>query len=133
PSEPQPPTQLQTLAPNYQIPVSYQYSAGIQYSVDTNTLLAVGYAGSHQVHQGLNVNINQVPSADFLGVYEYENNGGSIGINPDTVRPYLSYSNIYVNTREAVTRYNSLQVSLERRLQRGLQVQLAYTYSHMIS
>ncbi len=128
PSEPQPPTQLQTLAPNYQIPVSYQYSTGVQYSINTDTLLAVGYAGSHQVHQGLNVNINQVPSADFLAVYNYENSGGSTGINPDTVRPYLGYSNIFVNTREAVTSYNSLQVSLERRLQRGLQVQLAYTY-----
>jgi hypothetical protein len=133
PSLPQPPTTLQTLAPNYQIPVSYQYSAGVQYSVNTDTLLAVGYAGSHQVHQGLNVNINQVPYGDLLGVYDYENSGGSLGINPDTVRPYLGYSNIYVNTRQAVTRYNSLQVSLERRLQRGLQVQLAYTYSHLIS
>ncbi len=133
PSQPQPPTALQTLAPNYQIPVSYQYSAGIQYSVTSDTLLALGYAGSHQVHQGLNVNINQVPSADFLSVYQYENSGGATGINPDTVRPYLGYSNIYVNTREAVTSYNSLQVSLERRLQRGLQVQLAYTYSHLIS
>jgi outer membrane receptor protein involved in Fe transport len=133
PSTPQPPIQLQTLEPNYDNPLSYQYSAGIQYSLTSDTLLAVGYAGSHQIHQGLNVDINQVPYSDLLGVYEYENSGGSLGVNPDTVRPYLGYSHIYVNSREAVTRYNSLQTSLERRLTRGLQVQLAYTFSHLIS
>jgi len=133
PSLPQPPNQLQTLEPNYDNPLSYQYSAGIQYSLTSDTLLAVGYAGSHQIHQGLNVDINQVPYAGLLGVYQYENSGGSTGINPDTVRPYLGYSHIYVNSREAVTRYNSLQTSLERRLTRGFEVQLSYTFSHLIS
>lgn len=133
PNAPQPPTQLQTLEPTYDNPLSYQYSAGIQYSVTSNTLLAIGYAGSHQIHQGLNVDVNQVPIADMPSVYTYENSGGSLGINPDTVRPFLGYSHIYVNSREAMTRYNSLQTSLERRLTRGLQVQLSYTFSHLIS
>jgi outer membrane receptor protein involved in Fe transport len=133
PNTPQPPIQLGSLEPNYDNPLSYQYSAGIQYSVTSDTLFALGYAGSHQIHQGLNVDINQVPYADLLSVYEYENSGGSLGINPDTVRPYLGYSHIYVNSREAVTSYNSLQASVERRLTRGLQLQLAYTFSHMIS
>jgi hypothetical protein len=133
PTLPQPPNTLQTLDPNYHPPLSYQYSAGIQYSLNTNTVLAVGYAGSHQIHQGLNVDVNQVPYADLLGVYQYENSGGAVGINPDTVRPYLGYSNIFVNSREATSRYNSLQTSLERRLTRGLQLQLSYTFSHLIS
>jgi outer membrane receptor protein involved in Fe transport len=133
PSAPQPPNTLQTLEPNYDNPLSYQYSAGIQYSVTPDTVLAVGYAGSHQIHQGLNVDINQVPYADLAGVYQYENNQGTLGINPDTVRPYLGYSHIFVNSREAVTRYNSLQTSLEHRLTRGLQLQLSYTFSHLIS
>ncbi len=133
PNLPQPPSTLQTLEPNYDNPLSYQYSAGVQYSLTSDTVLAIGYAGSHQIHQGLNVDINQVPYGDLLGVYQYENSGGSVGINPDTVRPYLGFSHIYVNSREAVTRYNSLQTSVERRLARGLQLQLAYTFSHLIS
>ncbi|HEX4810888.1 MAG TPA: hypothetical protein VH325_18260 [Bryobacteraceae bacterium] len=76
PNTPQPPIQLQTLEPNYQNPLSYQYSAGIQYSVSSDTLFAVGYSGSHQIHQGLNVNINQIPTADLLDVYNYEETGG---------------------------------------------------------
>ena len=133
PAAPQPPIALGSLEPNYDNPLSYQYSAGIQYSLTSNTVLAVGYAGSHQIHQGLNVDINQVPISDLLSVYQYENNGGALGVNPDIVRPFLGFSHIYVNSREAVTRYNSLQTSLVRRLTRGLQVQLAYTFSHMIS
>ncbi len=133
PDVPQPPTTLQTLEPNYDNPESYQYSAGIQYSLSSDTVLAVGYAGSHQIHQGLNVDINQVPYSSLLAVYQYENSGGSSGINPDTVRPYLGYSHIYVNAREGVSRYNSLQTSLNRRLTRGLQLQLSYTWSHLIS
>lgn len=77
--------------------------------------------------------LEPVPYADLLGVYQYENSGGSAAVNPDIVRPYLGYSHIFVNSREAVTRYNSLQTSLERRLARGLQLQLSYTFSHLIS
>ncbi|HSU32142.1 MAG TPA: carboxypeptidase regulatory-like domain-containing protein [Bryobacteraceae bacterium] len=133
PDLPQPPTQLHTLEPKYDIPVNYQYSAGVQYSINSDTIFALGYAGSHQIHQGVNVDINQVPSAYFLDVYNYQSSGGATGISPDTVRPYLGYSDIFVNSREAVTRYNSMQISLERRLKRGLQFQVAYTLSHMIS
>src|SRR6185312_1675977 len=109
PALPQPPNTLRTLEPTYDNPLSYQYSAGIQYSITSDTVLAVGYAGSHQIHQGVNLDANQVPNADLLGVYDYENSGGSLGINPDSVRPYLGYSHIYVNHRQATTRYNSLQ------------------------
>jgi outer membrane receptor protein involved in Fe transport len=133
PNLPQPPNTLQTLEPTYDNPLSYQYSAGIQYSITSDTVLAVGYAGSHQIHQGLNIDANQVPYADLLGVYDYVNSGGSLGVNPDSVRPYLGYSHIYVNHRQATTRYNSLQTSLERKLTRGLQMQLSYTFSHLIS
>ncbi|MGH9620879.1 MAG: carboxypeptidase regulatory-like domain-containing protein [Bryobacteraceae bacterium] len=130
---PQPPTSLLTLAPDYMIPVSYQYSAGIQYGVNSDTVLAIGYAGTHSIHQGLNIDVNQVPSADFLSVYQYDSSGGALGVNPATVRPYLGYSDIFTVSRVAVTRYNALQLSLQRNLKHGLQFQVAYTYSHLIS
>ncbi len=105
----------------------------MQYGIDSKTVLDVAYAGSRQVHQGRNQDINQVPLADLLAVYQYENSGGSTGIDPDTVRPYLGYSHIYVNGRDATSRYNSLQVSANRRLAQGVQFQIAYTFSRLIS
>jgi hypothetical protein len=133
PALPQPPISLQTLDPLYDIPESYQYSSGVQYSLNANTVMDVSYAGSHQIHQGRNRDINQVPIADLLGVYQYENSGGAEGTNPDVVRPYLGYSHIYVNGRDGTSTYNSLQASVSRRLAKGLQLQVAYTWSRLIS
>ena len=88
--------------------------------------MEINYVGSHQIHQGRNRDINQIAPQYQPEVYD-----GSL--NPDVVRPYLGYSQIYVNERAATTRYNSLQFYLNRRLSQGLQFQAAYTYSRLIS
>ena len=49
------------------------------------------------------------------------------------MRPYLGYSHIYVNERAGSTSYNSLQVYANKRMSRGLQFQVAYTFSKLIS
>jgi len=126
PETPQPPTLLGSLDPVYFNPLSYQYSSGVQYQAARDTVIEVNYVGSHQIHQGRNRNINQIPSQYLLGAYE-----GSL--NPDLYRPYLGYSQIYVNGRDATTRYNSLQVFANRRFTNGLEFQVAYTWSRLIS
>lgn len=122
----QPPTQLQTLDPLYDIPTNYQYSAGIQYAFTQSTIMELSYVGSHEIHQGRNRDINQVPLSDLFAIY----NGD---INADTVRPYLGYSHIYVNGRDGTTRYNSMQLSVSRNFTKSFQLQGAYTYSRLIS
>jgi hypothetical protein len=82
--------------------------------------------GSHQIHQGRNRDINQVASSALLGAYQ-----GTL--NPDLYRPYLGYSDIFVNGRDATTRYNSLQVLANRRFTSGFEFQVAYTWSRLIS
>jgi outer membrane receptor protein involved in Fe transport len=126
PSTPQPPTLLQTLDPIYFNPLAYQYSAGTQYQLAKDAILEVNYVGSHQIHQGRNRDINQVASSALLGAYE-----GTL--NPDLYRPYLGYSDIFVNGRDATTRYNSLQVFANRRFSSGMEFQVAYTWSRLIS
>ena len=126
PDTPQPPTLLGSLDPVYYNPLSYQYSAGLQYQAARDTVIELNYVGSHQIHQGRNRNINQIPYQDLLAAYD-----GSI--NPDLYRPYLGYSQLYVNGRDATTRYNSLQVFANRRFTSGLEFQVAYTWSRLIS
>jgi len=126
PDLPQPPLLLQVLDPVYFNPQSYQYSLGFQYEFARDTTLEINYVGSHQIHQGRNRDINQVPPEYQPAVYE-----GTI--NPDLVRPYLGFNHIYVNERAGVSRYNSLQVYINRRMRQGFQFQAAYTYSHSIS
>jgi outer membrane receptor protein involved in Fe transport len=123
---PQPPTLLQSLDPIYNNPLSYQYSSGVQYQAARDTVIELNYVGSHQIHQGRNRDINQIPYSDLLGAYE-----GTI--NPDLYRPYLGYSQIYVNGRDGTTRYNSMQVFANRRFTAGIEFQVAYTWSRLIS
>jgi hypothetical protein len=122
---PEPIPALTGLDLNRQNGVSYQYSFGLQYALAANTTLELDYVGSHQVHLGRNRDINQVPPEDQLAVA----NGA-----PDNLfRPYLGYNEIMLNERAGYSRYNSLQASLNRRLSHGLQLQLAYTFSHSFS
>jgi outer membrane receptor protein involved in Fe transport len=122
----QPPTQLQTLDPLYNIPSSYQYSAGFQYALTPGTIFDMSYVGSHQVHQGRNRDINQVPLGDLTDIY----NGV---LDANTVRPYLGYSHIYVNGRDGTSSYNSLQLAVSRNFAKGFQIQGSYAFSRLIS
>jgi hypothetical protein len=126
PNTPQPPTLLGSLDPIYFNPLAYQYSAGLQYQLAQSTILEINYVGSHQIHQGRNRDINQVESSALLGAYQ-----GTL--NPDLYRPYLGYSDIFVNGRDGTSRYNSLQVFTNRRFTSGIEFQVAYTWSRLIS
>ncbi len=126
PSTPQPPTLLQALDPNYNNPVAYQYSSGIQYQAAQDTVLELDYVGSHQIHQGRNRDINQTPDVYLPAIY-----AGTL--NPDLVRPYLGFNHIYVNGRDGTSRYNALQFFANRRFTAGVEVQVAYTWSKLIS
>jgi outer membrane receptor protein involved in Fe transport len=127
PNLPQPPVTISALDPVYNNPLSYQYSLGVQYEFPSRTTLEVDYVGSHQIHLGQNRDINQIPAQYQLGVFD-----GSVPI-PDAVRPYRGFSVINMNERVGVSSYNSLQVFLNHRMQKGVQFQLAYTYSRNIS
>jgi hypothetical protein len=127
PNLPQPPVELSALDQNYFPPTSYQYSLGTQYELTNNTMLEADYVGSHQIHLGQNRDLNQPFMQYQLPIYE-----GTIDAN--SVRPYLGYSIINMNERVGISRYNSLQVFLNHRVdQYGLQFQVAYTYSRNLT
>ncbi|MGI9070825.1 MAG: carboxypeptidase regulatory-like domain-containing protein [Bryobacteraceae bacterium] len=126
PNTPQPPTLLQALDPTYNNPASYQYSAGIQYQAARDTVLELDYVGSHQIHQGRNRDINQTPYTVLPSIYQGL-------VNPDLFRQYLGFSHIYVNGRDGTSRYNALQFSANHRFTAGVEFQVAYTWSRLIS
>lgn len=127
PALPQPPAELSALGAVHNYPAGYQYSAGVQYQLGSNTTLETDYVGSHQIHLGRNRDINQPLPQYQLPIYE-----GLVGAN--TVRPYLGYSIINLNERDGISRYNSLQVFANHRVDHyGLQFQIAYTWSRNLS
>ena len=126
PDLPQPPVELSALDAVYNNPASYQYSLGLQYELNSTTSVEMDYVGSHQIHLGQNRDINQ-PFPQFqLPIFN--------GLDANTVRPYLGYSIINMNERVGTSRYNSMQVFLNHRVDRyGLQFQVAYTWSRNLS
>ena len=125
PGTPEPIPSLTALDLVRQNGVSYQYSLGFQYAPVAKTTLEIDYVGSHQVHLGRNRDINQVFPQDQLAVAQSA---------PDNLyRPYIGYNEIMLNEREGYSKYNSLQASLNQRLTHGLQLQVAYTFSHSYS
>jgi len=106
---------------NYKLPVSMQFSLGIQQSVGEKTVVSVGYVGMQNRHQS-EEELLSLPAPSTL---PYLINGGNFA----TVNPYRGYGPIYMYENAANAHYNSLQASVNSRLRSDLTFQLAYTYS----
>ncbi len=105
-------------------PYMEQYNLGIQREIFANTVLSVGYVGSHGVNLITGSEQNPVPySIDSSGVYHFSpSTVGSRRINPNL-------AGFSLGVPGTNSRYNSLQVAVNRQLAQNFQAQLSYTYS----
>jgi hypothetical protein len=103
------------------IPVVYQWNLNVQHMLPQDTLIDVGYVGTRSQHNALNVDMNQL----HLGTVE-----ANPGVVTAALRPFPGFGNLFVGLNEANTQYDALQVSAQRRMNKGLQFGLSYTYSH---
>ncbi|HEY1463663.1 MAG TPA: carboxypeptidase regulatory-like domain-containing protein [Terriglobales bacterium] len=110
-------------ANDYDNPVSYQYSLGVQQALSSKSVLSLSYVGSQNRHQNDYQEVN-LPSAALLPTLTQ--NGGT-GINQDY--NFLGYGGIRLAQNEANGSYNSLQVDLRGNIRNDLQLQFGYTYA----
>jgi len=99
---------------NTQDPVAENYNLTVERQLSDSMILSVGYVGSVAHHLTYGVPQNLGNSA---GVFRYD------------VPTYGSVDTLYSG---ANSNYNSLQVTLNKRLAHGLQFLAAYTYSHSL-
>ncbi len=111
---------------NYKLPVSYQFSFGVQQALGAKSVLSVSYVGSQDRHQNDYQQIN-LPAEGFLPGLLASNGAG---INQDM--PYLGFGDIRLSQTEANGHYNSMQVDLRSTVRRELQLQFGYTYSKAV-
>jgi hypothetical protein len=113
-------------------PYMLQYNLNVQRQIAEGTILSLGYVGSHGVHLMSQIEQNPpIATVDSAGVYHFGsvNAAGRIVGNP-RVNPNLS---IFTDIGPiSSSRYNSMQASLNRRLTRHVQAQVAYTWSNCI-
>jgi hypothetical protein len=105
------------------VPKIYQWDMDIQRQLSQNFMAEIAYVGSHGFNLSFPVDINQVPASKLAS------NDASGSTN---ARPYPQYQGIGGSTNNAISNYNSLQASLQKRLSYGLEFNFNYTWSHFL-
>ena len=112
-------------------PYLMQYNLNVQHEILESTVLTVGYVGSHGVRMTTNREFNPpTPTFDANGAPRFATLvGGRIVGNP-RLNPNVGF--LTLATIGTTSRYNSVQVSLDRRFRRNVQAQVNYTLSRCI-
>jgi hypothetical protein len=103
-------------------PRNTSFNVGVQQELLRGTILHLNYVGTLGDHLTRTVNINQLRPGTRL-------NPPASATNVNALRPYPGYSNIIITENEDESTYHSLQVSVTRRLQAGLELGANYTLS----
>jgi hypothetical protein len=103
-------------------PTIQQWSFGVQQQVLRTAIVNVSYVGSRGTHLMHLMNLNN-PEPGVAALNR---------VNVNAVRPYPGWGSILSRDTTGVSNYHSLQVSVNRRLARGLTFGLAYTFSKSI-
>jgi hypothetical protein len=108
---------------DYKLPVSYQYSVGVQRQIGTKSVLTASYVGNQARHQNDYRNIN-LPNESYLSNLI---NNAPYQTAPGL--PYPGFNAITLSENEANTHYNGLQVDLNSQLSHDLTLRAIYTLS----
>ena len=114
---------------NYQLPVSYQYSLGIQHSLTTKSVFTVSYVGNQNRHQNYYTETNLVPYAALPTLVAGNPYNGK---TYDELVQFPGFHSIRLAENGGNSRYNSLQAELHGNMTRDLMMQFGYTYARAI-
>ena len=104
--------------PVFKHPTSYMYSVGVQREMPFGFTVDVSYVGRKGLYLQRERNINQLLPGTLQA---------NPGVNIAALRPYTGYGVIRLSENAGRSKYNSLQISADRRYTNGLKVGFAYT------
>lgn len=110
-----------------EVPTVYNYMFGIQNKMPFGFVLDTSYVGSLSRHLQAQINLNAIP----YGTTFLPQNAGIT--NRDFLRPFPGFGDITYFKADATANYNSLQVSLNRRMAQNLFFGLSYTWSKALT
>jgi hypothetical protein len=114
-------------------PYNMQYNLNLQREITPGTVLMVAYVGSRGVKLLSAIEDNPFPaSVDANGVYHFGVNPACATAALGSQRANCALGSFSDNTNTGDSRYNSMQVTLNRRFTSHVQAQVAYTYSRCI-
>ena len=107
-------------SPTFKVPSYQNWNFSVEQQIAPSTVLQVAYVGSKSSHLLGEVDANQPTLAARQA---------NPTVNVNAIRPYLGYSYFKTRLTDFTSNYNSLQVSLNRRVANGLNLGVSYTYS----
>jgi hypothetical protein len=124
---------INSINPYWQPPRTQQWNFGIQYALNSSTVVQVGYVGTHSDRIETTNSINQALLASATNPVD--------GVTTNTVAnavdrvPILGIAPSGLNQARwtGMSNYNSLQVNVQRRLIHGIQFGAAYTYGKTLT
>lgn len=127
-------TSLHTTDYNYKQPHMLQYNLTVEQQLPGNMGLSVSYVGSRGWSlNSPNSQFNQVaPTAVVNGTPYWDNKLVACQSIVPTCRNNPNWGQVTLQTTDALSWYNSLQVVVNKRLSRGLEFQGAYTYAQAL-
>ena len=106
------------------------FSLSVQRNVGWNTVVDVGYVGSLGRHLLWTRNLNSIPFGTDFDLPKNANPTNPKVVLPSAfLEPYIGYTSITYSEPAATSNYHSLQVSVNRRYARGLQLGGSWTWS----
>src|ERR1700733_4935968 len=108
---------------NYKLPVSYQFSAGVQQALGARAVLAVSYVGSQDRHENFYQELNLFPESMIPTLL------APGAPSPNLYMDYPGFAGIKQAENGANAHYNSLQIDLHGNVRKDLQLQVGYTLS----
>jgi hypothetical protein len=112
---------MTAIDPIFKHPTAYMWSAGVQREIPLNFIVDVTYVGRRGLYLQREREINQL----LQGTVQ-----ANPGVNVAALRPYKGFSQIRLSENAGYSKYNSLQVSAERRYKNGFKFSIAYTLGH---
>ncbi len=112
----------------YKPQTAYNYSLGVQRNIGLSTVASVAYVGNRSRHIPLTQNINVVPPGARFNPANLDPTN-NVTLPDDFLRPIVGYSNISIAEDTGISDYDSMQVTVNRRLTKGVSYNVAYTFS----
>jgi hypothetical protein len=111
------------------VPSVMNFSLSVQHNIGWATVVDVGYVGSLGRHLLWNRPINAIP---FGANFDPANGDPTLPgrpLPPAFLRPIQGFNNINIREAAGSSNYHSLQMTVNRRFQRGLQFGASWTWS----
>jgi len=108
----------------YHTPVAknYQWSLSVERQLPHDMVVSAAYVGNHVTDMSFPVDINQVPY-NLVGTSS----------TPQSIRPFPQFQTISGNRFNAISNYDSMQITIRKRFSSGLSFDANYTWSKFLS